>query len=152
MASPSSRLGTQPSPRRWSKVPRDPAELCYEPQHQLLKAQPDPQRQWRRPPEAAVPVLRGPTTHHGFTPNRSSSELSVPILYQTLLPRTPIRDIHSSTPPCFQAPGLLFKETFANCFKKCKPRPSAPCFWMLPYLLETLLQGSIEYFYYGTHI
>lgn len=58
-------------------------------------------------------------------PDSSHSDVPVPTLCQTLLPCAPIRGVHSSTLPCFQAPGLLFKETFAQCFKKCKLRSSA---------------------------
>lgn len=150
MGSTAALSRSPPTPPGWAPSPahasgtgscRLPVDLCCEPQHQLVKAQPNPHLQWRLHLQATVPVLQGPTTHHGFTPNHSSWDVLVPIC-----------DVHSSTALCFQAAGLLFKETFDNYFKKCKLRPSAPRFWMLPYLLEPLLQSGIEYFYYGTHI
>lgn len=106
--------GYSAKPSRWPNSHGLPAELCGEPggfwpQHKHWR-----QNQTRPHPAAVAPVCRVRCPGHcggSHSPNHSNSDAVVPIPYLTPFSHTPstssIRDVHSRTSLCLQAPGLL---------------------------------------------
>lgn len=109
-----------PSPHQCNKQLWAPAELCCQPQQQLLKAQPNLHQQCSLHPDAAIPVLQGPTHCCCFTPKSLHSKCVCS--HQTLLPCSPSHDIHCSTHPCFQAKACPLRRLLPSALENTNSR------------------------------